>query len=346
MSSSSVLLSGQLSAPFERGVAIFKETIVTGHPGEYNLRLSFSDDRIEPVDLKTGLQFCKLGEESVLNNTACQKCEIGTYSIEQPLSKCKECPMGCACKKWGIAPMQNNWSPSPCIAKAQECLSEDGCHYGMYFTICAVLYDFDLEGRIERIDSFFDGQHPTCDLNETELERYRNEQCSEVCFIILLLSFIFLLFQGYDDKICGSCSTGYGLVGLNCRKCVNKAIIVFLMLINVLWFCLLAGISMKGNLISCKLTSQHAPRNGGEGPSKPQSELAELYVMDPNNPDVLPSGSQAQTNARNDKVYHYDVARRGIAERFKVQSSFICLFSILFSALRQFCSNKWNGSSH
>lgn len=130
VSSPQTRLSGQLNSKFERGKAILNETIVTGHPGSYQLHFSFTDKRIEPLVLNSALQQCEIGEESVLNDTACQRCESGTYNIEQPLGTCKDCPEGCVCRKWGIYPTEEYWTPSPCIAKAQECISENACNKG------------------------------------------------------------------------------------------------------------------------------------------------------------------------------------------------------------------------
>lgn len=126
-----VRLSGQLNAGFERGEALLTETTVTGHPGDYSMLLQFHDDRIDDIQLESALRSCSLGEQSVLDNTACQRCEVGMYSVQEPLDNCKECPHGCVCKKWGIAPQRHHWMSSPCMTHAEECLSDTACNYGI-----------------------------------------------------------------------------------------------------------------------------------------------------------------------------------------------------------------------
>lgn len=130
-SSRHVRLFGQLSVGFERGEASITDAAVTGQPGRYRLVLHFSDKRIDDIRLSTALAECSIGEESVVDNTACQTCEMGTYSVRKPLDKCEDCPDNCVCNRWGIAPKSNYWISSPCTTKAEKCLSDIACDYGI-----------------------------------------------------------------------------------------------------------------------------------------------------------------------------------------------------------------------
>lgn len=230
--SKDVRLSGQLESHFFRGEASLTETTVTGNPGDYSLTLHFSDKRMADINLYTELRSCAIGEQSVLHNTACQKCEAGTYSVQEPLEKCTECHGSAICRKWGIAPKNGHWIPSPCVTQARECLSENACTY---------------DGREEAMDDFFDTHEPTCDLSDENTTIFHSKQCSE----------------GHEGLLCGSCSDGYG-GGLECYRCMGKLTVLALLLLNLLWFFVLAAIAIRGNL-------SH---------SKPQTELSRLRFED------------------------------------------------------------------
>lgn len=178
--SDQVRMSGQLHSIFNRGEALLTETTVIGHPGKYRMVLRFHDDRIEDVELNSELQSCSVGQQSVLNDTACQWCEIGTFSVREPLDICEECPDNCVCRRWGIQPTRGHWLPSPCTTKALECLSEHACAYGTQHSYDGAEQSCVLDGREEAMDDFFEEEDPTCDLSDTAMERFRAAQCNEV----------------------------------------------------------------------------------------------------------------------------------------------------------------------
>ena len=130
ISSNRVRLSGQMNSQFERGRALFNETRVVGSPGPYRVKLQLSDASIESLELHTELRRCQIGEQKVLNNTACQRCEAGMYSIDESADACHECPENTLCESWGIVPKDGYWIPSPCFTHPKRCLFEAGCTRG------------------------------------------------------------------------------------------------------------------------------------------------------------------------------------------------------------------------
>lgn len=123
--------------------------------------------------------------------------------------------------------------------------------------------------------------------------------------------------QGHEGLLCGSCAPGYGPIGLDCSQCMAKGVIVFLMLLNVVWFCFIASVSMRGNMIGESPEHSRRLRRLATCNSMTPS-LAELYIIG----DVPTPEARSQV----DRTHHpepgtteYESAKRNLAERVKVK---------------------------
>lgn len=117
------------------------------------------------------------------------------------------------------------------------------------------------------------------------------------------------------DKLCGSCSENYGLVGSSCEKCREKGTVVFSTFLSLVWFCVLAGISMKGNLDIHRPSNNVVQRNRTMDPSMQTSvtrvEMSQRIIS-------TDAGTSSSSSSREEKFVRYDITKRGVAERLKV----------------------------
>lgn len=126
--------------------------------------------------------------------------------------------------------------------------------------------------------------------------------------------------QGYGGLRCGTCSDGYGSVAFDCRRCMSRALIVFLLLLNVVWFLFLCGVAIKGNLVK-KDSEEETLRER----IKQMSAMSEGLPSDVEM-DTIGGTARHFLNPRrtesltllSDPV-KYDLVRRNVAERLKVE---------------------------
>lgn len=125
------LMENRLSSDASSGMGNMSIGAVLRKPGNYKLILWRGNNKLMNVSLKVTLRKCIIDEESALGGKLCAMCDSNHFNLDPESSDCKLCPTHCNCSSWGIAPMEKHWVPSPCFAKAFECLSAAACHYSI-----------------------------------------------------------------------------------------------------------------------------------------------------------------------------------------------------------------------
>ena len=137
--------------------------------------------------------------------------------------------------------------------------------------------------------------------------------------------------------LCGTCSDAHGKVGIDCRRCLAKPVVVAVLLLSVLWFLALLAIAIRGNCIAnCSSTRQSSVRRVEERAIPEGDSLRSVVVHMPGNHARQAVRSPGLIASPPDQdVYEY--AKRNVAERFKV--IFVCFNSMVTEVLCQLFVN-------
>lgn len=102
-----------------------------------------------------------------------------------------------------------------------------------------------------------------------------------------------------------------------------KALVAFLLILNLGWFLLVSAIAIKGNLMRC-MQSEKRPRGfiheDKGGPSEQPQTMVDMYISG-DIPTPLPpgTGNSKKLLKQTLEMDPYESAKRNVAERFKVR---------------------------
>lgn len=122
------LFEGNVTLNFEENRCNVSNIIGLGRLGTYVVTIRFSPLLLESISYKVTILECRLGEESLLNETMCRTCSLEQYRTARGQS-CTLCPSNANCSGSFILPIPGHWSPDPCSDKIDRCLSPSSCSF-------------------------------------------------------------------------------------------------------------------------------------------------------------------------------------------------------------------------
>ena len=173
---------GSSSLSVEGQTAKFPHVIGFGLPGIYNMTIRFADsysfreqfhktdfedaDKREVIDSFTiivHVRDCTIGEVPVGETKICNNCSSSTYNFDPEGEECQPCPENGNCTTRVVIPNDGYWLASPCSVNITRCLTSYACKF---------------DDRVERLTNLTRDMK-SCDINETTIEKYQQEQCAE-----------------------------------------------------------------------------------------------------------------------------------------------------------------------
>ena len=133
-------------------------------PGQYEIRIDFSESDLPPLVVDVEVRRCKMGECAQENGTLCVPCSGSQFNFDPDASVCRSCPENGNCTTNVIHPIRRYWHKTPCAKHIQRCVSREGC---------------DFDGREEDLMDVTQDLHD-CQMDEQLNEKYSQAQCKKV----------------------------------------------------------------------------------------------------------------------------------------------------------------------
>ena len=133
-------------------------------PGQYEIRIDFSESDLTQLVVDVEVRRCNLGESAQENGTLCVPCSGSQYNLDPDVSVCRSCPDNGNCTTNVIHPIRRYWHRTPCAKYMQRCVSREGC---------------DFDGREEDLNAVTQELHD-CQFDEQLNEEYSQAQCKKV----------------------------------------------------------------------------------------------------------------------------------------------------------------------
>ena len=88
------------------------------------------------------------------------------------------------------------------------------------------------------------------------------------------------MLQGYEGRLCGSCSKDYGQFGLDCLKCAEVVWVVLSLVAITIWLLVATGIVVDGNLTDAATGRAARPPLPGSGNHNRAQDVAKRKVTE------------------------------------------------------------------
>ena len=159
--------SGNLQVALHNGTGNFSSIVGFHNPGNYKLRISFSEDYLPDFVITVEIRACHIGESVTAGGSFCRPCSGATYSFQpdQEDPGCLPCPENGRCNTSTIQPLPGYWHRWPCSSHLQKCLTEQAC---------------DFDQREEKLYELTKDLH-SCDIADDLVDDYEDAQCRTVC---------------------------------------------------------------------------------------------------------------------------------------------------------------------
>jgi len=129
VSSTQGVVSGQLVATAEAGVAVFDSLIVTAHPNTYTLSFNAEGDEVEELRASLSIRSCRMGEHNITEGKICSVCQPGFYGFD-PKVPCQACKAEANCTGGStLIPKNGYWHSTPFSTQFHQCLVTKACSY-------------------------------------------------------------------------------------------------------------------------------------------------------------------------------------------------------------------------
>ena len=158
------LFPGNVTMMMTNGTAEFSQINGLQVPGDYSIKIAFSEELLPYLSMHITVRPCVIGEAPKEQKKLCVRCTATQYRMSPKDDECQPCPPNANCAFDNvIQPNRKYWHPYPCSVHMQKCLSRAAC-------------DFDREELLVSITRDMDD----CDINETIDSAYTEGQCNEV----------------------------------------------------------------------------------------------------------------------------------------------------------------------
>ena len=159
------LFPGNVTMMMTNGTAEFSQINGLQVPGNYVVRIDYSDAELPGVEIDVNIRSCIIGEELSEDHKLCVQCPETQYNFSPEESGCRECPSHANCKQRNvIQPESHYWHDHPCSTHMQQCLSSEACVFDQRASHLAKLTE-DIEN---------------CNYSTASPNEYTERQCKEV----------------------------------------------------------------------------------------------------------------------------------------------------------------------
>ena len=160
------LFPGNVTMMMTDGTAEFSQINGLQLPGNYVIRIDYSEAKLPGLKIDVNIRSCIIGEEKSEDRKLCVQCPETQYNFLPEDSGCKDCPAHANCKQRNVIQPENNyWHDHPCSTHMQQCLSPEACVFDRRASHLANLTK-DIED---------------CNVDLSITDQYAEGQCHKVC---------------------------------------------------------------------------------------------------------------------------------------------------------------------